>query len=437
MNCTELDDESDGVTTEDSQGFLDANYEQCAYDCQTTGGCNVQYTGPPRGGPSAGSCFPPLFGSSCLGTPPECQDCNKVLDCSEATETATEITNDDEPPQDVCDYQCQESGGCQVTYQGPPRAGNTFGSCFPLLFGGTCSGTPDECQDCNQVIQCEEEGPEYEDYEDGEEGEAYIDELVNPDGEPCIYLCNDDGGCTVRYAGPPQSGSTVGNCFSSLFGGSCSGIPNGCRDCNKVLECKRRRKSGNESRPGIPEYCEITDTHTMCQFEPGTSSDRCGKVLTHKITDQIKQRLLDHHNKLRRKVANGEEPDQPSAANMRELEWNDELSDISQTWADQCDCIFHETNVYPCFHEHGGGKERAPLNKHASGQNLAWQSLPTASRVQDWTGRAQGWYDEVYDFNATFVDGWQPSNESVIGHYTQFVWGETYQMGCGILISQV
>ena len=42
-------------------------------------------------------------------------------------------------------------------------------------------------------------------------------------------------------------------------------------------------------------------------------------MLTHKITDTIKQRLLDHHNQLRRKVAKGEEPDQPAAANMREL----------------------------------------------------------------------------------------------------------------------
>ena len=29
------------------------------------------------------------------------------------------------------------------------------------------------------------------------------------------------------------------------------------------------------------------------------------------------------------------------------------------------------------------------------------------------------------------------SDEAVIGHYTQFVWGESYQMGCGILISKV
>ena len=30
------------------------------------------------------------------------------------------------------------------------------------------------------------------------------------------------------------------------------------------------------------------------------------------------------------------------------------------------------------------------------------------SKKQDWTGRAQGWYDEVFDFNSTYVDGWQP-----------------------------
>ena len=67
----------------------DPNKDQCDYECQSSGGCNVRYTGPPRGGPTTGSCFPPLFGGSCSGTPPECLDCNKALDC---TESATELT---------------------------------------------------------------------------------------------------------------------------------------------------------------------------------------------------------------------------------------------------------------------------------------------------------------------------------------------------------
>ena len=43
----------------------------------------MQYTGPPRGGATSGSCFPPSFGGSCSGTPPECQDCSKALECQE------------------------------------------------------------------------------------------------------------------------------------------------------------------------------------------------------------------------------------------------------------------------------------------------------------------------------------------------------------------
>jgi hypothetical protein len=56
-----------------------------------------------------------------------------------------------------CDYQCTDGGGCKVTYTGPNRRGNTKGSCFPLSFGGSCSGIPRECQqNCHTVINCRE-----------------------------------------------------------------------------------------------------------------------------------------------------------------------------------------------------------------------------------------------------------------------------------------
>ena len=59
-----------------------------------------------------------------------------------------EVTPDTDPN---CAYSCQAGGGCSVTYTGPPRSGPTSGSCFSQTFGGSCSGTPPECQDCNQV----------------------------------------------------------------------------------------------------------------------------------------------------------------------------------------------------------------------------------------------------------------------------------------------
>merc|ERR1712150_347026 len=53
-----------------------------------------------------------------------------------------------------CRYECQSNGGCKVTYIGPSRPGKLSGSCFPASFGGSCSGTPQECQDCNKALNC-------------------------------------------------------------------------------------------------------------------------------------------------------------------------------------------------------------------------------------------------------------------------------------------
>jgi len=57
----------------------------------------------------------------------------------------------------LCDYRCGIDGGCQVQYTGPPRRGQIMGSCFPQSYGGSCSGTPRECNDCNQEVTCYEE----------------------------------------------------------------------------------------------------------------------------------------------------------------------------------------------------------------------------------------------------------------------------------------
>ena len=47
------------------------------------------------------------------------------------------------------------------------RAGATSGSCFSDAFGGECSGTPDECQDCNKAVNCTEVSDEVTDKDIG------------------------------------------------------------------------------------------------------------------------------------------------------------------------------------------------------------------------------------------------------------------------------
>ena len=76
------------------------------------------------------------------------------------------------------------------------------------------------------------------------------------------------------------------------------------------------------------------------------------------MSDEAKQDILDKHNELRRRVAKGEEPGQPEAANMRKMVWNNELEAIAQRWADQC--------------RRGHDKERDMLDGTWVGQNAYW-----------------------------------------------------------------
>jgi len=134
----------------------------------------------------------------------------------------------------VCDYQCQSNGGCTATYVGRSRPGKHQGSCFPDEFGGSCSGTPNECHNCNQVLSCSPEEKQKSAFDTRHLGDQTT--------RNCDYKCNASGtkgdrGCTVRYIGPNRPGQTSGSCFSDSFGGGCSGTPRECVDCNRAIFC--------------------------------------------------------------------------------------------------------------------------------------------------------------------------------------------------------
>merc|ERR1719322_2292045 len=77
------------------------------------------------------------------------------------------------------------------------------------------------------------------------------------------------------------------------------------------------------------------DGNTMCLYKG--MGDACNeKVCSRELTQEEKDAIVDKHNELRRRVAKGEEGDQPGAANMAQLTWNDELATSAQRWADQC-----------------------------------------------------------------------------------------------------
>merc|ERR1712179_107853 len=163
----------------------------CFYRCDADGSCKVYWNGSFRPGGTEASCFSPQFGGSCFGKVNGCKDCNQICggggsgSSRGSSSSSGPCAGEDLPPGVACDripqqnggnsggsggssrpsgggsksdrncrYQCKSNGGCQVTYIGPSRPGQLSGSCFPKSFGGSCSGTPSECQDCNQALNC-------------------------------------------------------------------------------------------------------------------------------------------------------------------------------------------------------------------------------------------------------------------------------------------
>src|SRR5258705_9018119 len=54
------------------------------------------------------------------------------------------------------------------------------------------------------------------------------------------------------------------------------------------------------------------------------------------LTSQQKQAALDGHNEVRSDVASGFVGNQPIAADMVKLDWDDNLAAVAQTWVARC-----------------------------------------------------------------------------------------------------
>jgi len=167
-------------------------------------------------------------------------------------------------------------------------------------------------------------------------------------------------------------------------------------------------------------YCNLNSGHTMCIY-PGPSTSCASATQFRELSADAKTAILDKHNELRAKVANGQESGQPAASNMQKLVWNTELEAISQRLADQC--VFAHDSV------------RNKIDGTSVGQNLyiSFNSAQqTESTVQaSMVNSVQAWYDEVTNpgFDSANISPFVFSSGA--GHYTQVVWAATTEVGCG------
>ena len=172
--------------------------------------------------------------------------------------------------------------------------------------------------------------------------------------------------------------------------------------------------------PNQPKYCKLGNDNTMCKY-CGIGSTCNDQVINNEMTEAMKQEILDKHNELRAKVANGQEAGQPSATNMKKLIWDDELASNAQLWADQCP-DGHDSNRQTIKYSGYIGQNMA--DSWSSRNNMYWG---LGKKVQNW-------YDEVKDWPAANVGAFsQAGATGITGHYTQVVWAETQYVGCGVI----
>ena len=137
---------------------------------------------------------------------------------------------------------------------------------------------------------------------------------------------------------------------------------------------------------------------------------------------------------------------QPSASDMFELKWSNELATVAQRWADQCTWHHDAERVNAAcmlpiartrviiLHSHPGTQGTNEFD-HV-GQNMA---MSKSSRAPDssrgFVSFIQGWYDEVKDFPPGNVGGYgntgnlgHTGHYSQVGHKAQHISGTTHSL---------
>ncbi|RTG81322.1 uncharacterized protein DC041_0000409 [Schistosoma bovis] len=122
----------------------------------------------------------------------------------------------------------------------------------------------------------------------------------------------------------------------------------------------------------------------------------------------MRNELLALHNKARQSVQYGQLVGQPIAVSIKPLKWNVELEAKAQILSDQCR-VGHDTN----------DDRKIPAFQYV-GQNWAG--------AKDINTGFQLWLDEYknYDFYT------RTCRMGQCGHYTQLVWEDTTDVGCGV-----
>ncbi|XP_057655792.1 venom allergen 5.02-like [Diorhabda carinulata] len=181
------------------------------------------------------------------------------------------------------------------------------------------------------------------------------------------------------------------------------------------------------------DYCQLScgdEVNTACSGAPWKCGRRenCKKMCTEDgLTKEEKHTILHLHNYYRNEIATGREKrgNQPKAADMMELTYDDDLEYLAQCSTNRCK------------YEHDTCRK---TEKYSSvGQNIGLHSTnaDSSNRTLIIVNLVRRWYDEVTDVKREDIENFGLSDRTEsIAHYTQLVWSETKQVGCGLTMNE-
>ncbi|EEC06162.1 antigen 5/SCP domain-containing protein, putative [Ixodes scapularis] len=160
--------------------------------------------------------------------------------------------------------------------------------------------------------------------------------------------------------------------------------------------------------------------HTACK----PPNRRC-KITSSGLSSSKKTEFLKAHNDYRMKVAKGDLPNFPKAADMQKLIWDDELAEVAQALADQC-------TVSNGGIKHDKYDERFTVKFKQVGQNLGWAAASFDDPDVDVIGQVTRWFNEYQYFNPAGIHSLRHQSGPAVGHFTQVIWAATEAVGCGM-----
>ncbi|XP_073992758.1 venom allergen 3-like isoform X2 [Rhodnius prolixus] len=168
--------------------------------------------------------------------------------------------------------------------------------------------------------------------------------------------------------------------------------------------------------------------HVMCKYPRPGPGPACEEFIRSGLSDNDKKLVLDVHNELRNYVASGKVLRFPATgANMKQLEWDDELELIAKRQADQCIPV----------------KERVCSDsiRFRVGQNIGMAQNIDQQNLRSIEDHVRVWFRS----NKHCVVKPIPSNDPNLPKYikptfcndyettydfTQLTWGNSYKLGC-------